>query len=141
MADAYGQTISGEVSTTLGANARKVNQTYQVGTRQLVFLQLEVTCVTDSLDTNYTDSNSNFSKLMSIIQQRIEVYGVGQPSSNNVTIVTTKDSLAMTPAEEADPGDDVDVIKNTIEAESAIFSNVNVYWGSKIEGWSIENDC
>jgi hypothetical protein len=140
MADAYSQTISGGVATTLGANARKVDQTYQVGTRQLVFLQLAVTCVTDNLATNYASADSNFSKLMSILQQRIEIYGVGQPSSTNVTIVTTKDSLAMTPAEEADPGDDVDIIKNTIEAESAIFSNVDVFWGSKIIGWGIEND-
>ena len=127
---------------TLGENARKVSEVYNTGTRQLVFLQLDVTCVTDNLDTNYTDSNSNFSKLMSILQQRIEIYGVGQPNSQGeVTIITTKDSLAMTAAEEADPGDDVDVIKNTIEAESAIFSFVDVYWGSKITGWNIENDC
>jgi len=79
--------------------------------------------------------------LMSILQQRIEVYGVGAPSANQVTVITTKDSLAMTAAEEADPGDDVDVIKNTIEAESAIFSNANIFWGSKITGWGIENDC
>jgi hypothetical protein len=142
MADAYSQTISGEVATTLGANARKADQTYQVGTRQLVFLQLDVSCVTGNLATNYASANSNFSKLMSILQQRIEVYGVGQPNSDGeVTVITTKDSLAMTVAEEADPGDDVDVIKNTIEAESAIFSNATVAWGSKITGWGIENDC
>lgn len=142
MADAYSQTVSGEVATTLGANARKVDQNYQVGTRQLVFLQLDVTCVSGNLATNYASANSNFSKLMSILQQRIEIYGVGEPNDQGeVTVITTKDSLAMTAAEEADPGDDVDVIKNTIEAESAIFSNATIFWGSKITGWSIENDC
>jgi hypothetical protein len=142
MADAYSQTVSGEVATTLGANARKVSEVYNTGTRQLVFLQLDVTCVTGNLATNYASADSNFSKLMSILQQRIEIYGVGEPNDQGeITIITTKDSLAMTAAEEADPGDDVDVIKNTIEAESAIFSNATIYWGSKITGWSIENDC
>lgn len=142
MADAYSQTVSGEVATALGTNARKVDQTYQVGTRQLVFLQLDVTCVTDNLATNYASADSNFSKLMSILQQRIEIYGVGQPNDQGeVTVITTKDSLAMTDAEEADPGDNIAVIKNTIEAESAIFSNATVFWGSKITGWNIENDC
>jgi hypothetical protein len=141
MADAYNQTISGEVSTTLGDNTRKVNQVYNAGTRQLVFLQLGVTCVTDNIATNYTDPNSNFSKLMRLVQQRVEVYGVGEPSGTEVTIIISKDSLALTGAEENDPGDDADIIKNTIEAESATFSNVNVFWGSKITGWNIENDC
>lgn len=144
MPDLYSQTIVGDgVSTyTVGANNRKVSQVYNTGTRQLVFLQLDVTCVTDNLATDYASANSNFSKLMSILQQRIEIYGVGEPNSQGeVTVITTKDSLAMTTAEENDPGDDVDVIKNTIEAESAIFSNANVFWGSKITGWSIENDC
>jgi hypothetical protein len=141
MADLY-TTIPQGMTSAFGANAKKVDQNYQVGTRQLVFLQLDVTCVTDNLATNYASADSNFSKLMSILQQRIEIYGVGQPNDQGeVTVITTKDSLAMTAAEEADPGDDVDVIKNTIEAESAIFSNANVFWGSKITGWNIENDC
>jgi hypothetical protein len=142
MADAYSQTVSGEVATTLGANARKVSEVYNTGTRQLVFLQLDVTCVTGNLSTDYASGNSNFSKLMSILQQRIEIYGVGEPNDQGeVTIITTKDSLAMTAAEENDPGDNVGVIENMIEAESAIFSNATIYWGSKITGWNIENDC
>jgi hypothetical protein len=139
--EAYNAVGGNDAGATVGANARKTDQVYNTGTRQLVFLQLEVTCVTDNLDTNYASANSNFSKLMSILQQRIEVYGVGEPSTNAVTVITTKDSLAMTAAEEADPGDDVDVIMNMIEAESAIFSNATVYWGSKINGWNLENDC
>jgi hypothetical protein len=142
MADAYSQTVSGEVATTLGANARKVSEVYNTGTRQLVFLQLDVTCVTGNLSTDYASGNSNFSKLMSILQQRIEIYGVGEPNDQGeVTIITTKDSLAMTAAEENNPGDNVGVIENMIEAESAIFSNATIYWGSKITGWNIENDC
>jgi hypothetical protein len=142
MADAYNQTISGEAgAATLGANTRKANQVYNTGTRQLAFLQLSVTCVTDDIATNYTDPDSNFSKLMRILQQRVEIYGVGQPSGTEVTIIISKDSLALTEAEEADPGDNADIIKDTIEAESALFSSAFVQWGSKISGWSIENDC
>lgn len=141
MADLYGQVLVGDgISTyTVGANNRKAAETYQVGTRDLVFLQINVTCPSGNLDTTPTAANSNFANLVKVLQLKLELYGVGAPDGNNVTVITTRDSMIFDDDDLTDPGDDVTVLENFIEANSS-FTNVDVYWG-QLDGWSIENDC
>jgi len=124
----------------LSPNDRKAQESYAVGTRDLVFLQINVNCATDNLSTDYTASDSNFQRLLQVLQQRLEIYGVGEPnSSNEVTVIAARSTIPYTGNEEQDAGGNVTVLEDMIDA-SEYFSSSNVFQG-QINGWSIENDC
>lgn len=123
----------------LSPNDRKAQESYAVGTRDLVFLQLDVSCATDSLDTDYTASDSNFQRLLQVLQQRLEIYGVGEPSGSEVTVIAARSTIPFTGSEEQDAGGNVSVLETMVE-DSEYFTSANVFQG-QITGWSIENDC
>lgn len=125
---------------TLSPNDRKVQESYAVGTRDLVFLQISVNCVTDDIGTNYTASDSNFHQLITTLQQVLEIYGIGQPNGSEVTVIAARSTVPFGAGEEADAGGNVAALENLIEANTTYFSSCNVYQG-QINGWSIENDC
>jgi hypothetical protein len=123
----------------LSPNDRKAQESYAVGTRDLVFLQIEVNCTTDNLETDYTASDSNFQRLLQVLQQRIEIYGVGEPDGNKVTVIAARSTIPYAAGEEADAGGNVTALEDMIDA-SSYFASSSVFQG-QINGWSIENDC
>jgi hypothetical protein len=123
----------------LSPNDRKAQESYSIGTKDLVFLQINLTCTTGNLDTTYTASDSNFSRLLQILQQRLELYGVGQPSGDAVTVIVTRCTVPFSGNEELNPGGQVQLLRDDIDA-STYFSSSYVFQG-QINGWNIENDC
>jgi len=123
----------------LSPNDRKAQESYAIGTKDLVFLQINVSCTTGSLDTNYANSDSNFQRLLQVLQQRLEFYGVGQPSESYVTVVVTRATVPYSGNEESNAGGRVSVVETDIN-DSPYFSSAYVFQG-QINGWAIENDC
>jgi len=128
MADLY--------NSDLGGNTRKVVDSTTFGTRDLVFLQIDAQ---QDIATGYTASGSVFHELIQCLQQAVEIYGVGIPSGQEVTVVVNRQSVPFAAGEEADAGGNVSALEDLINA-SATFSSVNVFHG-KMSGWSIQNDC
>lgn len=128
MADLY--------SSDLGGNTRKVVDSTTFGTRDLVFLQIDAN---QDIETGYTASGSVFAELIQCLQQSVEIYGVGIPNGQEVTVVVNRQSVPFADGEEADAGGTVAALEALLDA-SATFSSTTVYHG-KMNGWSIENDC
>ena len=123
-------------SQGMAQNTRKTVDSTTFGTRDLVFLQVDAQ---QDIETNYTASGSVFHELIQCLQQAVEIYGVGIPNGQEVTVVVNRQSVPFTGTEEADAGGNVSALEDLINA-SATFSSVNVFHG-KMNGWSIENDC
>jgi hypothetical protein len=121
---------------TLGTNAKKTVDSTQFGTRDLVFLQINVS---QDIGTDYTASGSNFQKLIECLQQVVEIYGVGIPTTNNVTVIVSRQTVPYADGEEADAGGDVVALETLINAHPDL-SGADVFHG-KLEGWNIQNDC
>ena len=123
-------------NTALAGNTRKAVDSTTFGTRDLVFLQINVS---QDIGTGYTTSGSNFHKLIECLQQAVEIYGVGIPSTNNVTVVVNRQSVPFGDGEEADAGGSVTALETLINAHPDL-SGADVYHG-KLSGWDIQNDC
>ena len=123
----------------ISPNDRKAQESYAIGTRDLVFLQIDTACSSGNLATNYTASDSNFNRLLQVLQQRIEIYGVGAPNGTTVTVIAARSTVPYSGTEETNAGGHVSVLEDDIDAD-ATFSSTNV-WQGQITGWSIENDC
>lgn len=128
MADLY--------NTALGANTKRTVDSTTFGTRDLVFLQIDAN---QDIATGYTNSKSVFQELIQNLQQSIEIYGVGIPSGNQVTIVANRQSVPYTNSEESNAGGRVSKLETYIN-DSATFSGATVFHG-KMQGWGIQNDC
>lgn len=129
MADLY--------NSDLGGNTRKAVDSTTFGTRDLVFLQIGNGG--QNLETDYTDSGSNFFKVIQTLQQAVEIYGVGIPNGSSVTIVVNRQSVPFEAGEEANAGGRVTVLEDLINAHPDL-SGFDVFHG-KMDGWSIQNDC
>ena len=136
MADAYSQTISGGVATTLGANAKKTtHNTFNYGTPKIYPL---VITRTDEGDwTGYANSDSDFHKVMTVIQTRAEIYGIGEVSGTQFSILVNWNTLAQDDTASENTGEpdvdngDLDYLENEISNLTGIF--VTIYHG-KIVG-------
>lgn len=141
MANAYGQTISGEVATTLGDNSRKTrHDTFNYGTPTIYPL---VIVNNDSNWTDFANSDSSFHKVMTVIQSRAEIYGIGEVEDNDVTILVNWNTLAQddtasenTGSPQVDTGD-LDYLAAEILAATGI--NVKI-WHGKFVGTEIDYD-
>lgn len=128
MADLY--------SSDLGGNTRKAVDSTTFGTRDLVFLQISAN---QDIETGYTDSGSVFHELIQTLQQSVEIYGVGIPNNQSVTVVVNRQSVPFAAGEESNAGGRVAALENLLDA-SATFSSTTVFHG-KMNGWNIQNDC
>lgn len=125
---------------TLSPNDRKVQEVYAASSRDLVFLQIAASCVSGTLETDYQASGSNFQALIQTLQQAVEIFGIGEPSGNEVTVIVSRSSVPFGEGEEADAGGTVAALESLITANTAVFSGADVFQG-QITGWNIENDC
>jgi hypothetical protein len=141
MANAYDQTISGEVATTLGGNTRKTKHvTFNYGTPRIYPL---VIIRTDEGDwTSHADSDSDFHKVINYLQGRgVEIYGIGDVAGTNVSIFvnwekTPKDDVA----DEQEPNSDDFLDLFGTEISTLLSISVRIEYG-KIEGGALANDC
>ena len=126
-----------DLRTTIGYNSSKSQDSTTFGTRDLVFLQIGNGG--QNLETDYTNPNSYFFKLIQTLQQSIEIYGVGIPSGTSVTVVANRQSVPFSGTEESNAGGRVSQLETLINAHPDL-SGFDVYHG-KMDGWSIQNDC
>ena len=126
-----------DLRTTIGYNSSKSQDSTTFGTRDLVFLQIGNGG--QNLETDYTNPNSYFFKLIQTLQQSIEIYGVGIPSGTSVTVVANRQSVPFSGTEESNAGGRVSELETLINAHPDL-SGFDVYHG-KMDGWSIQNDC
>ena len=126
-----------DLRTTIGYNSSKSQDSTTFGTRDLVFLQIGNGG--QNLETDYTNPNSYFFKLIQTLQQSIEIYGVGIPNGGSVTVVANRQSVPFSGTEESNAGGRVSELETLINAHPDL-SGFDVYHG-KMQGWSIQNDC
>lgn len=126
-----------DLRTTIGYNSSKSQDSTTFGTRDLVFLQIGNGG--QDLETDYTNPNSYFFKLIQTLQQSIEIYGVGIPSGTSVTVVANRQSVPFSGTEESNAGGRVSQLETLINAHPDL-SGFDVFHG-KMDGWSIQNDC
>jgi hypothetical protein len=145
MADAYSQTISGEVATTLGANNRKTkHDTFNYGTPTIY--PLVVSRTDEGSFTGHADANSDFHKVIAVIQNRAEIYGIGEVENTYFTILVNWNTLAQDDLASENTGEpevqagDLDYLENEIDDATGI--TVQVFHG-KIVGSEIDfiMDC
>jgi hypothetical protein len=138
MADAYSQTVSGEAATTLGANARKTkHDTFNYGTPRVYPLVL----VHGTNWNGHADANSDLHKVLTYLQGRgVEIYGIGQVSGDEVTILVNWEKVPKDNGDNQEPDDtsDIDLLTNEIDTELGITCRV---WYGKIQGNTISYDC
>ena len=70
------------------ANYLKAKPSTRFATRQLAFVEIEVT----GCHTNYADSNSLYSRAVRGVQTVAEIYAVGVPASNKFMVVIAQDT-------------------------------------------------
>ena len=140
MANAYSQTISGEVATTLGGNTRKTkHDTFNYGTPRIYPL---VIIRTDEGDwTGHADSDSDFHKVINYLQGRgVEIYGIGDVSGTNVSIFVNWEKTPKDDGDDQEPNDNDDIDLFEDEISDLLSIGVNIEYG-KIIGGALANDC
>jgi hypothetical protein len=139
MADAYSQTISGEVATTLGANSRKFGvNTFRFGTRNISPLVL---VANGGEFANDQSSNSDFYKVMLVVQSRCEIFGIGEVGNTQATLFVADDTLYADPGNAQAPTSipDIDLLQDEIFAATGI--TVRVYNGKIVNDDVSYDDC
>ena len=81
------------------ANYLKAKPSTRFSTRQLAFVEVEVT----GCHTNYTNPDSLYSRAIRGVQAVAEVYAVGIPSANKFMVVVAQDT------DGADDNNDIDI--------------------------------
>jgi hypothetical protein len=84
---------------TVSANYLKAKPSTRFSTRQLAFVEIEVT----GCHTNYNNTNSLYSRAIRGVQAVAEVYAVGTPDSNKFMVVIAQDT------DGADDNNDIDL--------------------------------
>lgn len=124
------------VGTSIAANHAKAVETSQLGTRRLVYFVVDMN--TD-VETNYTDSNSLYSKAVRAIQTVAEIYSVSKPNSQNFTVAVAFDTVAT------DTPDSLDTnIDRNAEMEAIIDEACSVtcaVYNATINGSNLEYNC
>ena len=97
------------------ANYLKAKPSTRFSTRQLAFVEIEVT----GCQTDYTDPDSLYSRAVRGVQAVAEVYAVGIPSSNKFMVVVAQDT------DGADDNNDIDIgSSNSQTMQNAVRSSV-----------------
>jgi hypothetical protein len=139
--EAYNASGSSDAFAAVGANSRKTkHDTFNYGTPAIYPL---VIVNNDGNWTNFANSGSDFHKVMTVIQGRAEIYGIGEVEDNDVTILVNWNSLAQddtasenTGSPQVDNGD-----LDYLEAEVLAATGVNVtIWHGKFVGTEIDYD-
>jgi hypothetical protein len=137
--EAYNASGVNNAGATVGANSRKFGEdTFRFGTRNISPL---VIVASGGEFANAQNSNSNFYKVMTVVQSRCEIFGIGDASTTQVTLFVADDTLYADEGNARAPTTipDIDLLQDEIFAATGI--TVNVYNG-KIENDDVNyNDC
>ena len=97
------------------ANYLKAKPSTRFSTRQLAFVEIEVT----GCHTNYANTDSLYSRAIRGVQAVAEVYAVGIPSANKFMVVVAQDT------DGADDNDDIDLgSSNSQSMQDAVQASV-----------------
>lgn len=138
MADLYAQTISGDSAYTVGANSRKTAQdTFNYGTPAIYPI---VVIRTDEGDwTGHASAGSDFHKVVTAIQTRAEIYGIGNISSAQFSVFVNWNTMA---ADDGEYEPNVDEQLDYLEAEILAATGITVQVDAgKIVGGALANNC
>jgi hypothetical protein len=131
-------------NTALAGNTRKTaHDTFNYGTPVIYPL---VVIRTDAGNFNNPgDSNSDFHKVMTVIQTKAEVYGIGEISGNSFTVLVNWNTLPQDSTANENTGSpqitngDLDYLATEINNIHGIALKV---WHGKLRGSSlVYNDC
>jgi hypothetical protein len=89
----------------------------------------------------HADSNSDLYKVITYLQGRgVEIYGIGDVSSDEVTILANWDKIPKDANDSEGPNDtsDIDLLQDEINSLLGITCRV---WYGKIQGNTISYDC
>jgi hypothetical protein len=124
------------VGTSVAANHAKAVETSQLGTRRQVFFVVDMN--TD-VETNYTASNSLYSKAVRAIQSVAEIYSVSAPNSQNFTVSVAWETAAT------DTPDDLNTNQNRNgvmeDAIDEACSTSCAVYNAVLNGSSLEYNC
>lgn len=120
------------LGTLVTANYLKAAPSTRFGTRALA---VQVVTVTD-IGVNYENSNSTFAQVVRALQQATEVFGIFQPSGNQVTVLVAADTTAFGNGEPGD-GNRNSYLEDALDA--AGFGGAEV-WNADISGDNINYD-
>jgi len=127
-----------ETYTSVGQNARKLkHDTFNYGTPRVYPLVL----VHGTNWDGHADSNSDLYKVITYLQGRgVEIYGIGDVSSDEVTILANWDKIPKDANDSEGPNDtsDIDLLQDEINSLLGITCRV---WYGKIQGNTISYDC
>jgi hypothetical protein len=140
MADLYGQIIRGDgVGTaTVGANTRKViRNKFEYGTPDLRLLIIVDEADGGSFTTGHADSNSQLSKALLALQQRVEIYGVSNTDSDDFAVYVRRSSIPLAQGEEDGDQEERTILSALVTA--AVGFSCSVYDG-EIDGNEIDYD-
>jgi hypothetical protein len=141
MPDLYSQATAynsdGSAASTLGANARKVTRDdFKYGTPDLRLLMIVDNVEADgSWTSGYADPNSQLSKALSALQQRVEIYGVSNTDTVDFAVYVRKSSIPLASGEEEDDLQERTILSAAVTA--AVGFSCSVYDG-EIDGNSID---
>ena len=90
--------------------------------------------------TNPENNDSEFHKVMTILQTRMEIYAVGQVSGNAFTLLVVDGTLAADSGDDRAPNNYEDLDYLASEISSGCGVSVRIFNG-KIEGTNISYDC
>ncbi len=121
-----------------GVNYKKVaHDTFNYGTPRVYPLVL----VHGDSWTGHADNNSDLYKVLNYLQGRgVEIYGVGQASGSNVTILVNWDKIPKDANDSQEPNDTSVITLLSDEISANVGITCTVYYG-KIQGSNISYDC
>jgi hypothetical protein len=136
--EAYNAVGGNDAGATVGANSRKFGvDTFSFGTRNISPLVLYSAAGDFASDQS---SNSNFYKVMLVVQGRCEIFGIGEVGNNNATLFVADDTLFADSGDDSAPNDEEDLDLLEAEILAATGLTVKVYNG-KIANDDVNYDC
>lgn len=118
-------------------NKKSAHDTFNYGTPRVYPLVL----VHGTNWNGHADNNSDLYKVLNYLQGRgVEIYGVGQVSGNEVTILTNWEKTPKDDGDNQEPDDTSDIDLLTNEISSLLGITCTVFYG-KIQGNNISYDC
>lgn len=124
------------VGSSVAANYAKAVETSQLGTRRQVFFVVDMN--TD-VTTNYTASNSLYSKAVRAIQGVAEIYSVSAPSGQNFTVSVAWETAATDSPESLNTNQDRNGLMEAA-IDAACSSSCAVY-NAVLNGSSLDYNC
>jgi hypothetical protein len=123
------------IGTPVAANYAKAQPSTTFGTRELLFLQVDMN--TD-VQTGYTDSDSLYAKAIRGLQTQVELYGVGTPQGNWFVAIASSNTAPLNDGQGIADGNRVGRLEDAIDDTAGVSCNV---WNSRLRGDNLENNC